>query len=192
MPPDSHRSAAAPPRILPVAQPDEEQARILAKTLPTPDGRPLNVFSTLAHRPELLRRVNALGGYFFVSSVIEARDRELVILRTAARIGSTYEIVQHRRLALSAGVRPEEIDAVLAFSTTHPWSAGDRALLAFTDELLTADSVSDAAWEALSPRYDAVARAELCILIGFYRMLGGFLNGVRVALDDSACLEQGA
>ena len=48
------------PRIPPVEAPDEEQQELLAKTLMGPDGEPLNVFKTLAHRPRLLRRVNNL------------------------------------------------------------------------------------------------------------------------------------
>jgi alkylhydroperoxidase family enzyme len=173
------------PRIPPVDDPDDEQRELLAKTLLAPDGSPLNVFATLAHRPQMLRRVNALGGYFFTHGGIGVREREIVILRTAARIGSDYEIGQHRWIGAKAGLTPGEIEAAIDPASGHAWSADDSALLAFADELLETDTISDATWAAAGGRYDDLQRAELLVLVGFYRMLGGVLNGLGVELDDS-------
>jgi 4-carboxymuconolactone decarboxylase len=173
------------PRIPPVRDPDDEQRELLAKTLLAPDGSPLNVFATLAHRPHLLRRVNALGGYFFVHGGIEVRERELVILRTASRIGSDYELGQHRWIGAKAGLTPGEIEAAIDPSAEHPWSDDDAALLAFADELLATDTISDATWASVAGRYDEVQRLELTVLVGYYRMLGGVLNAIGVELDET-------
>jgi 4-carboxymuconolactone decarboxylase len=177
------------PRIPPVREPDDEQRELLAKTLHGPDGEPLNVFRTLAHRPQLLRRVNALGGYFMVDGALELRDRELAILRTAGHAHSAYEAGQHRWLGARAGLSREEIEAALDPGTRHVWSADDAALFGFVDELATRDTVSDAAWDALGARLDAHQRAELLVLVGFYRMLAGVLNGLGVELDAAVADE---
>jgi 4-carboxymuconolactone decarboxylase len=171
------------PRIPTVDDPDEEQAGLLAKTLLSPEGRPLNVFATLAHSPQLLRRMNALGGYFFVHAGIPARDRELVILRTAGRIGCAYELGQHRWIGAEAGLMPEEIESAIVPQSTHQWSPEDRALFTFVDEVLSSDTVGDDSWDGLAGSYDELQRAELLVLIGYYRMLGVVLNGLRVQLD---------
>lgn len=63
-----------PPRIQPVEDPDAEQSALLAKTLAGPDGQPLNIFRILVHRPELMKRVNALGGYFMAHGGIQVRE----------------------------------------------------------------------------------------------------------------------
>lgn len=170
-------------RIPPVTSPDEEQSALLDNTLLAPDGSPFNVFATLAHRPRLLRRVNALGGYFFVHAEIAERDRELVILRTAARIDCPYEIAQHRSLAAQAGLTSDEIGAALDLESWYRWSPEDSALLGFVDELLRTDTVGDETWDRLADRYDALQRTELLVLVGYYRMLGGVLNGLRVQID---------
>ena len=173
------------PRIPPVEEPDEEQQELLAKTLMGPDGQPLNVFKTLAHRPRLLRRVNALGGYFMAHGAIPVRERELVILRVAARADSEYEIGQHRWIAAKAGLTAAEIDAAVDPAREQPFTDDELALLALADELAATDTISDALWERLGGHWSDDERLELLVLAGFYRLLAGVLNGAGVELDDS-------
>ncbi len=173
-----------PPRIEPVATPDEEQRAVLATTLPRADGAPLNVFATLAHVPRLARRVSALGGYFAVHAAIAPRDRELVVLRTALRVGSDYEIAHHRVIGAVAGLSEEEMDAAVDPDAAYAWAPADAALLALTDELCATHHVSDATWTALADRDDA-ERIELLILVGTDALLGNVLNGLGVETDSS-------
>lgn len=173
------------PRIPPVRQPDAEQSAALAKTMFTPDGEPLNIFATLAHVPKLMQRFNALGGYFMVHGRIAARDRELAILRTAAHARCDYEVAQHRRLGREAGLAEDEIVRVLDLQNLPAsFDSADVALISFVDELIETGSVSDDAWNALDDRFDEIDRMELLLLVGFYRMVAGFLNGARVDIES--------
>jgi alkylhydroperoxidase family enzyme len=171
----------APPRITPPDTFDAAQREQLAKTRPQPAGRPLNVFATLARRPQLLRRVSALGGYFPRHSLVGLRERELVILRVGARIGAAYVVAQHRAIADGA-LSVEEIAAALDLAGEHAWSPGDTALLAFADELVATHTVTDATWSALGALGDD-ARLELVVLVGFYAMFGGMTNALAVEID---------
>ena len=171
------------PRIPPVEVVDDAQRDALGKTRQGRDGRPLNVFRTLAHRPKLLRRVNSLGGYFAVHGSLPVREREIVSLRTASRVGSAYELAHHRRQAAEAGLREEEIDAAIDATIAHAWSPGDRALLELVDELIAHHTVSDAAWNALAEPFGDDGRLELLVLIGFYRLIGGVANAIEVQID---------
>jgi AhpD family alkylhydroperoxidase len=161
----------------------DERAR-LAKTPLGVGGRPLNLFATLAHRPRLLTRVNSLGSCLMFGSSIPARERELVVLRVAARGRCVYEIHHHRSLGAAAGLDAQEIEAALDPDLPHPWQASDRALLRVADELAADADVSDSAWDGLDGVLEAEQRIELLVLVGFYRMLAGMLNGVRVEVDD--------
>lgn len=169
-----------PPRIAPPPSFDEAQLEQLAKTRPQPGGRPLNVFATLARRPELLRRVSALGGYFPRHALLGLRERELVILRVGAVIGSAYVVAQHRAIAGDA-LSAEEIAAALDPAGDHAWSPGDAALLAFAEELVGEHGVRDATWAAVEIADDA--RLELVVLIGFYAMFGTMTNALAVEVD---------
>jgi AhpD family alkylhydroperoxidase len=175
-----------PARVGPVTEPDADQLERLAKAPRTADGTPIGLFATLAHRPRLMTRANALGGALMFDSTIPERERELVIVRAAARARCAYELSQHRRIGIDAGLTEAQVDAAIAFDDEHPWSAADRALLTLADEVSADADVSDATWAALDGIFDPVQRLELVLVVGFYRMLAGFLNGARVQLDGAA------
>jgi len=168
------------PRIEPVRDPDPATAEVLAKT-GLRDGRPLNVFATLARHPRLLKRFNVLGGLFLTRGLLPARERELVILRAAWRARSEYEFGQHTLLGRRAGLSEAEIAALAGGSAD--WSERDAILLAVADELDGGAVLRDETWEALLRHLDEAAAIEVIMLAGFYRMLAGFLNTVRVERD---------
>ncbi len=170
------------PRIAPVTEPDDEQAALLSKTLLTKDGRPLNLFATLAHNPLLLKRFNALGGFFLRHGELPARERELVILRVAARTGSDYEHAQHVIVSEQVGLSRDEIDR--AGGPLETWGDDDRTLLRFVDEMIDSDGAEVMTWGSLGERYSDVQMLELSLLVGFYRMLAGFLVVVGVEIED--------
>ncbi|MDQ6919571.1 MAG: carboxymuconolactone decarboxylase family protein [Candidatus Dormibacteraeota bacterium] len=168
----------AKPRIPPAESPGPEATETLTK-VPTLDGRPLNIFTTLAHHPLLLKRFIALGGVFTTLNQLPARERELVILRTAWRTGSAYEFGQHTRIGLASGLSEDEIGRV-ARDGAEGWEPADGALLNAVDELQAADRVGDDTWAELSGRYTEAELLELLALIGFYRMTAGILNSAGV------------
>lgn len=173
---------ASRPRIAPVDDPDAEQAELLSKTLLTEDGRPLNVFATLARNPRLLKRFNVLGGFFLRHGGIPARERELVILRVAARTGSEYEFAQHLLIGAEAGLSAEEMDRTRG--SLDAWAGDDSTLLHFVDEMIDSDGAEVSTWDALTERYSDGQMLELTLLVGFYRMLAGLLNVVGVEIEE--------
>lgn len=172
------------PRVLPVDRPNEEQAELLGKTLLTLDGKPLNLFSTMAHNPRLLRRFNALGGYFLRHGGLPGRDRELVILRVATRTGCEYEWAQHQVIGVAEGLSADEVERVRG--PVGAWSGDEHELLRFVDEVFDSEGNEVPSWDDLATRYDDQQLMELVLLVGFYRMLAGFLNAVRVDIDSEA------
>lgn len=168
------------PRVAPVKEATEEQRDLLAKTAFTPDGAPLNIFATLAHHPRLLGRFNVLGGLFLAKGLLPPRERELVILRVAYRTRAAYEFGQHVVIGRAAGLTGEEIERLGGRSDDPAWSSLDGALIAFTDELLDTVDVSDPVWCRVAEHWDDPRMLELTLLVGFYRMVSGFLNSIGV------------
>lgn len=172
------------PRISPLEEPGPEVAETLSRTLADDDGIPLNIFRTLAYHPRLLKRFNALGGLFLVHGEIPARERELVVLRTAWRSGSEYEWGQHVVIGRRTGLTDEEITRLTRPDQENRWSAADTALLRFTDELLDTADVGPEAWQAQRERWSDAQLVELMMLVGFYRMVAGFLKTARIRQED--------
>jgi alkylhydroperoxidase family enzyme len=177
------------PRIPPVGQPDPAQQAMLAKAPVRPDGTVRNLFLTLAHHPMLLQRFNAFAGTFFRSGLIPAYDRELVVLRVAARIGSRYEYGQHLDLAREAGMTDDTIRAVMLQEGAPPLAAADALIVDATDELLAGGDLGDDTWSRLASRFPEPALLELLVTIGFYRMTGDLLQTVGVALEEEPDLD---
>lgn len=82
-----------------------------------------NIFPTLAQHPELFRAWLRFGGYLLTSGKLPGRDRELLILRTAANCRSSYEWGQHVRISLAGGFEREVVDRVLEGPDAEGWSA---------------------------------------------------------------------
>jgi 4-carboxymuconolactone decarboxylase len=170
------------PRIAPVTDPSPEVREILATTTVRP-GPPANIFLTMAHHPRLLKRFNVLGGLFLARGLLPARERELVILRTAWRCESEYEFGQHTLIGGRAGLSDEEIVRTTDEAAAG-WAEGDTALIRLADEIHERREVSDELWTELGRRWSVPELTELVMLAGFYGMVAGFLNSARVQLDE--------
>ncbi len=171
-------------RIPPVVDLDDEQSLLLARTLAGPDGVPLNVFSTMVRWPELMRRVSALGGYFLTRGELTERQRELAILRTAALLGSEYELAQHRWLAVGMGIDADSVRAASRTGGSSPSLADtDLALLDLVGDLVVLEQVRKAVWAPAVALLGEDATVEAVLLVGFYRMLAGFISAVEVEVD---------
>lgn len=155
----------------------------LAATHALPDGSPLNIFFTLAHHPRLLKRVNLLAGAFHCGR-LEPADREVVILRVAATCGTSYVFDKHAAIAMRFGLAHADVDILRRGATPSQWRGHQRALLDFTDSVLHQEAVEDSVWSRVSFHESPDAMIELTTLIGFYRMICGFANVMRLEVEE--------
>lgn len=162
---------------------DPRLAELYAKGLTGPDGTVLNIFGTLAHHPDLLRRWLVFAGHVLSKSTLPARERELLILRTGWNCRSRYEWGQHVLIARECGLGDDEIDRVQVGPDDPSWSDDDRALLRAADELHRASTITDATWAVLSERWSTEQVLDLIAAVGNYHLVAMFLNASRVALD---------
>src|SRR5580658_9931865 len=93
---------------LTAAEQSEEQRERLAPLLAGPAPGATNLFATVLRHPKLFQRWQALGGMLLFRGLLPARDREILILRTAANTTSDYEWGQHARIAADIGMSAEE------------------------------------------------------------------------------------
>jgi 4-carboxymuconolactone decarboxylase len=143
----------------------------------------LNVFRSLGHAPEGLRRLAALGEYVRFQSRLPERLKELAILATAGGNRCQYEWTQHVALARAAGVTDGEIEALAARQVPDGLSAPERATVRYVQELAAARRVPDAVFADLHAHLDARQITDLTLLTGYYTALGLALNAFEVELE---------
>jgi alkylhydroperoxidase family enzyme len=144
----------------------------------------LNLFPTLARNRRLFRKWLPFGGYLLAGGTLPARDRELLILRTAARCATSYEWSHHVLIARGEGIDQSAIDRVLHGPDADGWSVHDAALLRSVDELHDTATLGDDTWAVLAETYDQAQLIETTILIGQYHMVAFALNACGVELDE--------
>ncbi|MGB3410665.1 MAG: carboxymuconolactone decarboxylase family protein [Microthrixaceae bacterium] len=181
-------SSGAEPRapFVRLASATEAQAALLE---PLGGDSALNLFSTLANHPKLMRSWLRFGGQLLQRSALSDRERELVILRVAMRCGSEYEWGQHVGIAREAGLSDVEIGRVGALEDptqsggSEEWTPTEAALLRAADELLGDHVLSDETWEQLSTSHSTEQLIELTMLVGHYAMLAGLLRTFQVPTE---------
>ncbi|MEY2398485.1 MAG: 4-carboxymuconolactone decarboxylase [Actinomycetota bacterium] len=169
------------PRIAPItdAETDERTKEVLAGL-----GAPLNIFTTLAHHPKLLKRWGAFGGTLLYGGELPERDREILILRTGWNCQSEYEWGQHKIIGIRAGLTDDEVVATTRDPSAGGWSAADALLVAAADELHGDSMISDDTWDALAARYSKKQLIEILMTVGQYHLVSMTLNSLRVQRDD--------
>lgn len=169
------------PRIAPLA-PDERDARtedLLRSLRFDPDADDMNLFTTLARHPRLLKRWSAFGGMLLAGGALSDRDREVLILRTAANTGADYEWGHHLPLGRLAGLTDDEMAGLASFDPIDR-APGDELLVRAADELHADSVIGDDTWAALAEVYDEQQLIEVCMVVGQYHLVGFTLNSLRV------------
>lgn len=147
---------------------------------------PLSVFRILLKHPVLAKEIaGTLTTLLFSGNVLDARLRELVIMRIGWVTGSVYEWTQHWRVARGLDIPEADLLAVRDWRDAAQWSAADRAVLAATDDTLTLGSISDATWtECCRHLASDQERIELVIAIGNWSLFSQLLKSLAVPLED--------
>jgi alkylhydroperoxidase family enzyme len=175
---------AIDPRIAPLEPPfPDELAAALAKWMPPGSPvPPLALFRTLAHHNLLFERLRPAGAALLGKGLLPARVRELVILRTCARCGCTYEWGVHAAAFGSAvGLDRATIDAT--WMRDRVVAPDDALFLRAADELHDTGTLADDTWAALAARFEPAALLELAALAGFYHLISYVANAPRVPLE---------
>jgi len=178
------------PRIAPATPPHPpETAAHLAALMPKGwTGPALALFRLWARHLPMAEALRGVGRYVLAHGTLDARDRELLILRTTARCGAEYEWGVHAvffppRVGLDA--------ATVAATCTG--AAGDRAftkrdalLVALADALHDTSTVPDALWSALAAHWDETQLLEMLLVCGFYHLVSFTANATRLPNEPFA------
>ena len=127
-------------------------------------------------------------GAAVLNGPLDARRREIAVLRVAHATDARYEWVQHEQLGRNVGLTDAEVDAI---ATEEPVSSLDEEgnlICRVADEVSRDVRLSDEALERIVDRYGPREASELILLVSYYNMVSRFLESTRVELEDHPLL----
>ena len=143
----------------------------------------LNVWRTLLANPNVTRKVYEMTTGLLFGGTLDARLRELIIIRLGWKTNSAYEWGQHWIMALRCGISVDDAAAVRDVAPGH-FDARELAVLAATDEMVDDGGLSDATWSVLRAHFpDDAEIVELLAVIANWRMVSSLLRALDVPLD---------
>jgi alkylhydroperoxidase family enzyme len=152
----------------------------------TATGTPGNWWTVFALVPDVFK--HALAGFTLYRSKnrkLDPKLRELGQIRTGFVCESQFVFSQHCKTARSVGLREEKIAAVPAWSTSDVFSPVERALLAYTDELvLQGGRVQDAIFEKLREFLSDEEILEFSYITCTYQLHSTMCRALRLEYDD--------
>lgn len=154
-----------------------EQRELLTKV------PPLNVFRMMAGAPRALRPFMQLGRAV-LSTALDARRREMAVLRVARATGAGYEWAQHEPLGRGAGLTEVEIEAIASEDPVTSLDEEANLICRVADEVSREVRLTDEALEQIVERYGPREAAELILLVSYYNMVSRFLESTRVELEE--------
>ena len=133
--------------------------------------------------PALIGMVKAVFG----ERDIDAKHREVIILRAASVLNCPYEWQANERMAHNAGLTTSEIEAIAGDGALGLDSLdGDYQLvIAATDELLTSGTLTDGTLQSLLDTFGTTTTRKYIATIAWFSLLSLFLNGTRVPMETT-------
>ncbi len=147
---------------------------------------PLSVFRVLLNHPALAKELSAtLNMLLFEGNKLNARLRELIIMRIAWKTGSLYEWTQHWRVARLLEIAEADLVAVRHWERADALSPLDKAAMCAVDETLDEGMISDATWTELARGLPGrEEQIELVIAIGNWIMFSQLLQSLKIPLEE--------
>jgi 4-carboxymuconolactone decarboxylase len=173
----------AGPRI---AMLSRDEARAAAADLGmVPEMADLNIFRVLLVHPSLARRVNDLLLMLIFEGALDARLRELIIMRLGWSTGCDYEWTQHWRVATRMGIPEADLLACRDWRNAERFGETERAVLQATDEIVDQGFIGPETW-ARCERAIGEPRAllEMVAVIGNWRMISSILRSLEIPVEE--------
>lgn len=145
----------------------------------------LSVFRIALTNPVIAKGVSDLLLALLTNGRLDARLRELIIMRIGWVSGAEYEWTQHWRVARRVPMEADDILGVRDWESHEGYGDIERAVLRATDETLQQGFISDVTWTQLRTLIpDDGILFELVIAIGNWQMFANLLRSLRVPLEE--------
>ncbi len=138
-------------------------------------------FSMLLHSPQLAERLLPLVTFFRDESSVDGKLRSVAILSAVREREAAYVWSAQTAQARRNGVSEATIDVLRARGDAAALPADERDIVVYVRQLMRANKVDQAAFDALARRHDPRWLVELTAAANYFAMLSGVVNAFEVA-----------
>ena len=176
------------PRIAPLdpATLTDEQRPVHDAIVAGPRGRVEGPLRVWLESPALADRAQALGAFCRYDSSLPPRLSELAIIITGAFWRAGFEFFIHAPLAGKAGIPATAIEAIRTGGEPVFTQEDERAVHAFTKELLTTRRVSDPTYAQAKDVLGERGVVDLVGIVGYYGLISLTINAFEVEVPAPA------
>ena len=152
----------------------------------TATGTPGNWWTVFAQVPDCLHHmVSGFQFYRDPKRELSPQLRELGQARAGYARGSRFVFSQHCKALRASGFSEEQIESIPCWSSTNLFSDVERAVLAYTDDLvLQGGRVADGTFEELRKHLSEVEIIELTYITCTYELHATMTRALRLEFDD--------
>lgn len=145
----------------------------------------VNFFRMMGYSPGAFIEIIDLTNAIFKKLQISDYHKELLVLLVAAHEGSKYEWEQHVSIAQAAGVREDQFVAIAAdkLDDEEAFDEKERILLDFGKRILEKGKAQAVVFKNTLRYFSVGELSDAMIVIGFYRMLSGFIQTFDLPFD---------
>lgn len=168
---------------IPMLSAEAARAAAAAAGIPEALAAP-HVFRFALRHPKVAKVLADIIDVGVLHGELDARTREVAILRVGWRLGSVYEWSNHAPIGTRAGMSDDELLAVRGDGSDPRLTEADRVAMAVADEILDHNVVSPATLARARAVFgDGDELLELVSLPGYYRAIGSLLATFSVPLE---------
>lgn len=149
-------------------------------------GKVLNPIKMVAHNPKLLRDWWAMMMTLLTDLDLDAKLRELVLLRIFRLTGCDYCFAEHDRIAREAGATGAQVEHIDDYETHEAFSDLERLVLRYTDGITKDNTVDDGVFDELRNHFTEKELVELTFCIGNWNGIARFIVPMGLELDSPA------
>lgn len=177
-------NSARPASRIPLLEPEDMTPEQLAAYNSSPNSK-INLSRLLANAPTLAPKFTEFNMTMAREIEIPNLEREIVCLATLHLDRGEYEWAQHMEVAKIMGIPQEKVDAIAAERFNDPvFTDRERALLAFTRQVVKSVRVEDCVFNAVAAFYSPRQMVEILFVIGNYMMVLRISEAAELVVDS--------
>lgn len=169
------------PYVQPLSQDEASEAsRPLLEAIEEKYGQSLNIFSTMAYQPDVLKGVATINDG--LQNDLPAKLRELAYFKASQVNGCAYCSHYHKMAAQKAGVSEEQIAAIDAYHGNGAFDEQEQAVLSYAEQLTKTAEVDSGTVDRLKGFLNDKQLVTLAATVALANFTNRFNHGLDVQL----------